>query len=56
MRKTQAILLGCVIILLAMIFYTYFSGKSLGWILKGWLIICVILYVIRLYEKYRIEK
>lgn len=53
MKKIQGILIVCVFILLAMIFYSYYSGNRLGWLLKGWLIVCAIIYVMRLYEKYR---
>ncbi|HEX6923129.1 MAG TPA: hypothetical protein VF149_04830 [Bacillales bacterium] len=53
MQKTQAILSISIFILLGLILYSYWSGDDLGWWLKGWVIICGLVYVVRLYEKYR---
>ncbi|HEU5139090.1 MAG TPA: hypothetical protein VFT51_03895 [Bacillales bacterium] len=53
MQKTQGILATCILILMGLILYSYWSGVELGWWLKGWIIVCIAAYLGRIYEKYR---
>lgn len=53
MQKTQTILVVAVVILIGMIFFEYQSRHDLGWWLKGWAILCIVVYIVRLFEKYR---
>ncbi|HEX7064495.1 MAG TPA: hypothetical protein VF199_05445 [Bacillales bacterium] len=53
MQKSHILLAICVLILLGLILYSWWSGENLGWWLKGWSLVCVAVYMARLYEKYR---
>lgn len=53
MQKTQGILVVFILILLVMIFYSYWSGTDLGWWLKGWVVVCAAVFIVRLAVKYR---